>query len=125
MRPTEIQSNLATQTISDFGYQWQRYTDNEGYYGTVDVLKGIIEPLIDLREMRGKRVAEIGSGTGRIVAMLLDAGVDEVTALEPSAAFEVLRRNLERRNDRVVFLNKEGQHIPENNFDFVVSIGVI
>jgi predicted RNA methylase len=38
----------------------------------------------------GRQVADIGSGTGRIVAMLLAAGAARVTAIEPSRAFEVL-----------------------------------
>src|SRR6202035_2247637 len=121
----EFQSGLAKQTISDFGDQWQRYTDNDGYYGTIDILKGTLEPLVKLEDIREKRVAEIGSGTGRIVRMLLEAGAKEVTAIEPSAAFDVLRRNLQEQNDRVVFLKKAGHEIPEREFDFVVSIGVI
>ena len=126
MSDKQSQSHLANQTISDFGDQWQRYTDNEGYYGDVDILQGTFEPLLGLEELRGKRVAEIGSGTGRIVRMLLQAGAKEVTAIEPSAAFEVLRRNLAADADRVVFLNKAGHDIAvEGEYDFVVSIGVI
>jgi acetolactate synthase-1/2/3 large subunit len=54
------------------------------------------------------------------------AGAREVTAMEPSSAFEVLKRNLADDADRVVFLNKAGHEIPaDQEFDFVVSIGVI
>src|ERR1700738_3721803 len=121
MRARQSQSHLADQTISDFGDQWQRYTDNEGYYGDVDILEGTLEPLLKLEELKGKRVAEIGSGTGRIVRMLLQAGAKEVTAIEPSAAFEVLRRNLAEEADRVTFLNKAGHEIPvDGDYDFVV-----
>ncbi|MEH2499500.1 SAM-dependent methyltransferase [Bradyrhizobium sp. AZCC 1678] len=126
MRARRSQSHLARQTISDFGDQWQRYTDNEGYYGDVGVLEGTLRPLLKLDDLRGKRIAEIGSGTGRIVSMLLQAGAKEVTAIEPSAAFEVLKRNLVQHADRVVFLNKAGHEIPtDGQYDFVVSIGVI
>ena len=125
MRTSESPAYLASKTISDFGDQWRRYTDNEGYYGNIEVLKNTFEPLVNLEEVRGKRVAEIGSGTGRIVKMLLEAEAREVTAIEPSAAFEVLRRNLEAETDRVVLLQVAGNEIPEGRFDFVVSIGVI
>jgi SAM-dependent methyltransferase len=110
----------------DLGDQWQRYTDNEGYYGDIDILEGTFGPLLKLEEIEGKRVAEIGSGTGRIVRMLLQAGASEVTAIEPSAAFEVLKRNLAGDADRVILLNKAGHEIPtDREFDFIVSIGVI
>lgn len=126
MNSAKKQSDLADRTIADFGDQWQRYTDNEGYYGEVEILKGTLEPLVRLEELQGKRVAEIGSGTGRIVKMLLRAGAREVTAIEPSDAFEVLKRNLADEGGRVVLLNKAGHEIPADGaYDFVLSIGVI
>lgn len=126
MNSAKKQSDLADRTIADFGDQWQRYTDNEGYYGEVEILKGTLEPLVRLEEVQGKRVAEIGSGTGRIVKMLLRAGAREVTAIEPSDAFEVLKRNLADEGGRVVLLNKAGHEIPADGaYDFVLSIGVI
>jgi SAM-dependent methyltransferase len=126
MKSQQSRSDLANRTIADFGDQWQRYTDNEGYYGDIDILEGTFGPLLKLEEIEGKRVAEIGSGTGRIVRMLLLAGAREVTAIEPSAAFEVLKRNLAGDADRVILLNKAGHEIPtDREFDFIVSIGVI
>jgi predicted RNA methylase len=38
------------------------------------LLADIVEPLVPLAEIAGKKVAEIGAGTGRIVAMLYAAG---------------------------------------------------
>lgn len=126
MKCPQSRSSLASRTIADFGDQWQRYTDNEGYYGDVDILEDTFGPLLKLKEMEGKRVAEIGSGTGRIVRMLLQAGASEVTAIEPSAAFEVLKRNVAEHADRVILLNRAGHEIyTDKEFDFIVSIGVI
>jgi hypothetical protein len=71
IKSSQSRPDLAARTIADFGDQWQRYTDNEGYYGDVDILEGTFGPLLKLEEIEGKRVAEIGSGTGRIVKMLL------------------------------------------------------
>ena len=119
-------ATLAEKTIADFGDQWQRYTDNEGYYGDIGILSGTLEPLLPLKALDGARVAEIGSGTGRIVRMLLLAGAKEVIAIEPSAAFEVLKRNLAGDTDRVTFLNQAGHEIPAGlDLDFILSIGVI
>src|SRR5438128_5751295 len=88
-------NQLAHKTIEDFGRQWTAFTDNEGWYGSLELFNDIISPLLDLQELSGKDVAEIGSGSGRIVNMLLAANVNHVTAIEPSAAFHVLNQNLE------------------------------
>jgi SAM-dependent methyltransferase len=126
MDSSRSKATLAEKTIADFGDQWQRYTDNEGYYGDIGILSGTLEPLLPLKALDGARVAEIGSGTGRIVRMLLLAGAKEVIAIEPSAAFEVLKRNLAGDTDRVTFLNQAGHEIPAGlDLDFILSIGVI
>lgn len=126
MTATRDQDALRDATIADFGDQWTRYRDNEGYYGSAELLADILEPLVPLEELRGIRVAEIGAGTGRIVSMLLDAGVAEVTALEPSDAFDVLVENTASRADRVRCIRARGEDLPrEPPFDLVVSIGVL
>ena len=118
-------ADLAARTIDDFGDQWLRYTDNEGYYGDIEMLADILGPLLPISALQGARVAEIGSGTGRIVQMLLRAGVAHVTAIEPSAAFAVLRERLAGEN-RVTLVHGVGTEISrERNLDFVLSIGVI
>ncbi len=113
------------RTIEDFGAQWTRYPDNDGYYASVTMLADILAPFVAPEELRGARVAEIGSGSGRIVNMLLDAGAAHVTALEPSAAMEALRRNIADRADRVTCVQAPGEQLPIGNFDAVLSIGVL
>ena len=82
--------------------------------------------LLPLSAFEGKRIAEIGSGTGRIVRMLLAAGARHVLAIEPSQAVEVLRRNLQIDGDRVEVLHARGDEITQGlELDFVVSIGVL
>lgn len=117
---------LTQRTIDDFGDQWTHFQDNDGYYGSVALLQDTFGPLLDIEEVRGKRVAEIGSGTGRIVDMLLRAGAEQVFALEPSDAFDVLVRNLATHGGRVECLRATGEHLPaDRQFDLVVSIGVL
>ena len=79
--------DLKTQTIQDFGEQWTAFRDNPAYYGSSDLLADLFGPLLSLEDVKGANVADIGSGTGRIVNMLLDAGAAHVHAVEPSAAF--------------------------------------
>jgi SAM-dependent methyltransferase len=113
-------------TISDFGEQWTAFRDNPGYYGSADLLADLFGPLLTLDEVRGTKVADIGSGTGRIVNMLLDAGAGHVVALEPSAAFEVLKANTAVRAARVDYLQVPGDQLPSGlGLDYVVSMGVL
>ena len=97
-------TKLTDRTIDDFGDQWTRYTENDGYYGSSELLSDIFGPLLSQEELKGKSVAEIGSGTGRIVQMLLAAGATHVTALEPSRAMVVLRENTRQEADRITCL---------------------
>lgn len=121
-----MQDQLQTRTIQDFGEQWTRYRENRGYYASLTLLEDILAPLLTLEEVRGRRAAEIGSGTGRIANMLLEAGAAEVLAVEPSDAFEVLRDNLARWGDRARLLRATGEQIPPSgDCDLVFSVGVL
>lgn len=118
--------NKDSRTIEDFGKQWTAFTDNEGYYGSVELLRDITGPYLDLSELQGKNVADIGSGTGRIVNMLLDSGVARVTAVEPSDAFHVLKLNTQSRSAKVRYLHATGDALePTGDLDYVFSIGVL
>ncbi len=113
-------------TIADFGEQWTRYVDNDGYYGSSALFADIVGPLLPLVRIRGARVADIGSGTGRIVAMLLGLGAKEVIAVEPSAAIKALRSNLGARADNVHYIHADGTALPPGaDLDLVTSIGVL
>src|SRR5262245_24611065 len=114
------------RTIRNFGTQWKRYPDFSGYICSQDLLADNIEPLLNLAELQGTRVAEIGSGQGRFATMLLDAGVAHLLAIEPSSASEVLQRNLRRFGSRAECLEAQGEAIPPNGeFDYVFAIGVL
>jgi SAM-dependent methyltransferase len=117
--------NLGEQTIRDFGAQWTTYTDNDGYYGSVEYLRDVLQPLLATEAIAGARVADIGSGTGRIVNMLLDAGAAHVIAVEPSRAMEVLRANTRARQHAITYAATTGDQFPGHDLDLVISLGVI
>lgn len=124
--PPPGSEDLTSKTIADFGEQWTRYRDNPGYYGSVALLQDLFGGLMSVEELRGRNVADIGSGTGRIVNMLLDAGSSQVVAVEPSEAFAVLQRNTAERRERIVYLNARGEALPADlALDAVVSMGVL
>ncbi len=122
-------SSLDERTIQDFDNQWSRYDDNEGWYGSLALFSDIISPLMSTDDLKGKRVVDIGSGTGRIVGMLLESGASHVYAVEPAArAFEKLKSNVKSmaRGRDVTPLNKRGDEWSINeHVDLVISIGVI
>jgi SAM-dependent methyltransferase len=114
------------QTIQDFGRQWTAYTDNSGFYGSTELFEDAFGALLPSREIAGKRVADIGSGTGRIVSMLLALGAGHVVAVEPSDAFDVLRKNTEKDAARITYLHATGDGLPADaNVDLVVTYGVL
>ena len=117
------------KTIQDFDEQWTRYSDNEGWYGSLELFQDIVAPLIDVKDLQHKRVVDIGSGTGRIVGMLLEAGASHVYAVEPAeGAFQKLQSNVSKmeRGSDVTCINERGDNWSvDEPVDYVVSIGVI
>jgi len=122
-------SSIDEKTIEDFDKQWTRYGDNEGWYASLDLFSDIVNPLLTIDDFEGKTVADIGSGTGRIVGMLLESGASHVYAIEPGpGAFENLTKNLasmERGNDVTPMCKRGDDWAVSEPIDFVISIGVI
>lgn len=113
------------RTIADFGEQWSRYVENDGHYGSLQMFRDIVGPLCQDDAFLGKRV-HVGSGTGRIVEMLVEAGAANVTAIEPSRAYAALIANVARHGAKVVCINARGDQIPaEVSVDCATSIGVL
>lgn len=117
--------DIEKQTIKDFGKQWLRYSDTEGYFGSLELFSDILSPFLKPDQIKDCRVAEIGSGSGRIVNMLLEAGAKEVIAVEPSEGFEALCLNI-RQPEKVTCLKITGDQLPPyGNLDYAFSIGVL
>lgn len=113
-------------TVGDFSAQWTRYTDNAGYYGSLELLFDIAAGFLSPGDLAGKDVADIGSGTGRIVNMLLDAGARRVIAIEPSRAFDVLVENTRPRAAQIEYIHGRGEELNrKRDLDLVVSFGVL
>lgn len=113
------------QTIKDFGDQWIKYPDNEGYYGSIELFSDITYPFLKVDDLKDSKVAEIGSGTGRIINMLLEAGAKHIIAIEPSEAFDVLINNI-RESKKVTCLKITGDKLPPyGDLDYIFSIGVL
>ncbi|TCR66935.1 class I SAM-dependent methyltransferase [Rhizobium sp. BK376] len=119
-------NDVAKKTIDDFGDQWSIYKENDGFYGSQELFKDIVEPLLTPEAFEDKTVADIGSGAGRIVNMLAAAGAKKIYAVEPSSkAFATLTDNTAEYADRIIYINKPGSELPSLNLDYVISLGVI
>lgn len=123
--PACIGQRVPDRTILDFGEQWTRYPDNDGYYASVSMLADILEPLLPVADLKNRRVMEIGSGSGRIAGMLLEADASQVIAVEPSAAMDALEQNLRGHADRLVAARVTGDQAPDFQADIALSIGVL
>jgi SAM-dependent methyltransferase len=114
-----------SQTIKDFGEQWLHYGDIKGFFGSLELFSDIIFPFLIPADIKDCKVAEIGSGSGRIVNMLLQCGARHVIAIDPSEAFEVLYRNIEQP-EKVTCLKITGDQLPAyGDLDYIFSIGVL
>lgn len=123
---SEPESALRDRSIRDFGDQWTKFTRNEGYYASRELLRDIVEPLLPVAAVEGAKAADIGSGTGRIVRMLATAGAGSIVAVEPSDAFDVLRQNVADLGERVTCVRGRGEDLPgDGAYDLILSIGVL
>lgn len=120
------EKGIDDKTIADFGEQWTAFTRNDGYYGSTDLFADIAGPLMAAEKIADAACADIGSGTGRIVRMLVELGAASVLAVEPSAAANVLHTNTRDIADRVTIFRGRGDALPASgDKDLIVSFGVL
>ena len=117
--------NHSPDTIRDFGRQWQIHGRvDDDYWTDVSLLKDYLGPLLDLEELGDARVAEVGSGSGRIIRMLAECSPAELHAIEPSEGIGVLRENT-RDIPNLHIHHIAGDGFRVGGLDFVLSLGVI
>ena len=125
MKPSNSET-LGARSIADFGEQWTHFRENPGYYGSVALFADLVEPFFVPDQFRGATVADIGSGTGRIVRMLAESGAAHIYAVEPSAAMEVLKENTTDLASRISDRHQPGDRFtPDEPLDFTLSMGVL
>ncbi len=119
-------ASIDRKTITDFGEQWQEFRRNTGYYASMDMFRDIVGPLVSTDEIKDSVVADIGSGTGRVVNMLAEAGAESIVAVEPSTSFSILKENTSRYNNRITYLNICGHELTySDHFDYIFTFGVL
>ena len=121
-----IMKSVDERTIQDFGEQWHHFTENEGFYGSVESLEDKCGDLMSVDDIRGKDVCEIGAGAGRFIGILSRLSPKSILAIEPSKAIEILQSNMESSKVPIRYINATGEQLEEiESLDYVFSIGVI
>jgi SAM-dependent methyltransferase len=116
--------SLSDKTIQDFGRQHSTYHDSGGFYVSVDLLQDVLGPLMNKEEFAHKKVLDIGSGTGRWLRIFHELGSRTITAVEPSPAIEISKKNTLGLN-RISYHCVTGDKLPDGPYDIVYSYGVI
>lgn len=111
-------------TVGDFSEQWTTYVDNDGYFGSEELLADVLAPLYALEDLRGKVVAEVGCGNGRFLKTM--AGyAEKVIGFEPGDGVVNARAfNRAERNVEVIRADVYAMP-PLPKLDHVFSIGVV
>lgn len=116
---------IRSATIADFGNQWQMHGQlDEDYWCDLSMLRDYLGPLLDIGDLDGAAVAEVGSGSGRIVRMLSQCRPRALHAVEPSAGVEVLHRNTVDVPNLTIH-HSRGDAFRVGGLDYVLSLGVI
>lgn len=110
------------QTMAAFGYQWTTFLENfDNYRG---LLYSFVRPYLAPEDFRGKRVLDVGCGSGRPASVALSDGAEVVgtdisQAVESAYALSAYYPNFHA-------VQADASALPfKPCFDFVYSVGVI
>jgi SAM-dependent methyltransferase/uncharacterized protein YbaR (Trm112 family) len=109
-------------TVDAFGYQWTTFLDNYSYFR--DILLSFTRPFMDAPDFVGKRLLEIGCGSGRPAVAATGMGA-EVVGLDISDAVEsAYAQSLQQPLLHVVHADACSPPVTPR-FDTVYSVGVL
>ena len=120
-------SRIRSKTINDFGNQFYKYNDfnNDDYWSGKDHITDLLGDTFDLGEVKDKNIAEVGSGSGRIINILSSLNPKLISSIEPSKAINVQKENnLSIKN--IEYHNTNGSEFKlTTKCDYIFSLGVI
>jgi len=123
-----FETKIRKKTITDFDEQWKLHGGelNEDYWSSDEVLIDQFSSLFDVNEIKGKVIADVGAGTGRIVKTLLKYNPKRLFAIEPSSnGINHIKKNLQKHSN-ITVLQSDGLSFKTNELcDIITSLGVI
>lgn len=121
---TSIRHVGTRDSVQEFSAQWTRYAGSVGVLESDAYLQDILGPLMNLSDLAGRRVADIGAGNGRFTAVLATHAA-HVVSVEPSAAMA----NNRARNGHlahVTFVAERAETLQlQEHVDVAFCIGVL
>ena len=118
-------SRAQSSTIRDFGNQWLIHgVVRKDFWTSDEMFKDYLCGLIDPKIITGKKVLEVGSGSGRILQMISRYNPKLLIGVEPSNGFSNLTKNTLNISN-IKLINQTGANYKEQNLDIVISFGVI
>jgi SAM-dependent methyltransferase len=112
------------KTIKDFGSQWKIHGKiRDTHWASDEMFRDHFGSDSIPAALSGKRVCEIGSGSGRIIEMLRRYNPSHITGVEPSqnALFLSVKYQSE---PMITILNEEGESFKAGLFDFFYTWSV-
>ena len=109
------------KTIRHFGSQFVLFkkTHHSGYYNSKNHLLDMFGPI--MVDVKGKNIADIGSGPGRVIEMLLELKAKHVTGIEPSDAIKLIKKT-----SKITLIQDVGEKLPvRKKFDYIFCLGVL
>ena len=111
-------------TKSHWDAYWQEHVDPHGTYDNDD---RVLSPIMKLGDIQGKRVLEVGAGSGRDSIELARAGA-RVTVIDyVRSSLDVVARNAEKAGVTLHLVCGDGTRMPfpEDTFDVVFHQGLM
>jgi SAM-dependent methyltransferase len=114
-----------SKTIRDFGNQWQIHGElRQSFWTSDEMFRSHFPKNFNLKNLEGKEILEIGSGSGRILHMISKYKPKNLTGIEPSTGFLNLVKNT-KSIPNLKLVNKTGAEFKEHSLDYIFSLGVI
>lgn len=113
------------KTINDFGNQWKIHGElREDHWTSDQMFRDHFPKDFNFSIIKGAKVLEVGSGSGRILHMISNYRPSQLIGIEPSDAFENLVLNT-KDLPNLNLLNTSGADFDQKNLDVIISLGVI
>lgn len=113
------------RTVGDFEQQWKQFPNPlDEFHSSEEILRDTVQGLFELSEIAGKRVLEIGSGSGRVLEILRRFGPSKLVGVEPSDHALVLKERF-AGNSEVRIVRARGDEPLDEKFDVCFLIGVL